>query len=73
MVAGGPTAPMVSIKQLGTNGGGYFRPQLTHPFENPNYLTNIAENIAILLIPMALVFAFGFYLKRRKMAMLFLE
>lgn len=71
MVAGGPTAPMVSIKQLGTNGGGFFGPNSTHPFENPNYLTNMAENIAILLIPMALVFAFGFYLKRRKLAMLF--
>lgn len=70
-VAGGPTAPMVAIKQLGTNGGGYFGPNSTHPFENPNYLTNIAENLAILLIPMALVFAFGFYLKRRKLAMLF--
>lgn len=71
MVAGGPTAPMVSIKQLGTNGGGFFGPNSTHPFENPNYLTNMAENIAILLIPMALVFAFGFYLRRRKLAMLF--
>ncbi|MDN4165709.1 potassium-transporting ATPase subunit KdpA [Cytophagales bacterium LB-30] len=70
-VAGGPTAPMVAIKQLGTNGGGYFGPNSTHPFENPNYLTNIAENIAILLIPMALVFAFGFYLNRKKLAMLF--
>lgn len=70
-VAGGPTAPMVSIKQLGTNGGGFFGPNSTHPFENPNYLTNIAENVAILLIPMALVFAFGFYLKRKKLAMLF--
>jgi len=71
LVAGGPTAPMVAIKQLGTNGGGYFGPNSTHPFENPNYFTNILENIAILLIPMALVFAFGFYLKRRKLAMLF--
>lgn len=71
MVAGGPTAPMVSIKQLGTNGGGFFGPNSTHPFESPNYLTNMAENIAILLIPMALVFAFGFYLRRRRLAMLF--
>lgn len=71
MVAGGPTAPMVSIKQLGTNGGGFFGPNSTHPFENPNYLTNMAENIAILLIPMGLVFAFGFFLQRRKLSMLF--
>ncbi len=70
-VAGGPTAPMVSIKQLGTNGGGYFGPNSTHPFENPSYITNIAENVAILLIPIALVFAFGFYLDRKKLAMIF--
>ena len=70
-VAGGPVAPMVAIKQLGTNGGGYFGPNSTHPFENPSYITNISENIAILLIPMALVFAFGFYLTRRKLAWVF--
>ncbi|EIM75231.1 potassium-transporting ATPase subunit A [Nitritalea halalkaliphila LW7] len=70
-VAAGPAAPMVAIKQMGTNGGGFFGPNSTHPFENPNYLTNIAENIAILLIPMALVFAFGFYTGRKKLALLF--
>ncbi len=70
-VAGGPVAPMVAIKQLGTNGGGYFGPNSTHPFENPSYFTNIVENVSILLIPMALVFAFGFYLHRRRLAMLF--
>lgn len=69
MVAGGPVAPMVAIKQLGTNGGGYFGPNSTHPFENPNYLTNIVENFAILIIPIALVFAFGIYLERRRLAM----
>lgn len=68
MVAGGPTAPMVSIKQLGTNGGGYFGPNSTHPFENPNYLTNMAENIAILLVPMAMVFAFGFFMRRKRLS-----
>lgn len=71
-VAGGPAAPMIAIKQLGTNGGGFFGPNSTHPFENPTYLTNIAENVAILLLPMALVFAFGFYLERKKMAGLFM-
>lgn len=71
MVAGGPGAPMIAIKQLGTNGGGFFGPNSTHPFENPNYFTNMLENVAILLIPMALVFAFGFYLRRRRLAMLF--
>lgn len=71
LVAGGPAAPMLSIKQLGTNGGGFFGPNSTHPFENPNYFTNILENMAILLIPMALVFAFGFYIQRKKIAGLF--
>ncbi|UJP63948.1 potassium-transporting ATPase subunit KdpA [Mongoliitalea daihaiensis] len=72
LVAAGPAAPMVAIKQMGTNGGGFFGPNSTHPFENPNYLTNIAENIAILLIPMALVFAFGFYTDRKKLALVFI-
>jgi len=67
-VALGPVAAMVAIKQLGTNGGGFFGPNSTHPFENPNGITNAAENIAIILIPIAMVFALGFYLNRRKLA-----
>lgn len=63
-VARGPVAPMVAIKQVGTNGGGFFGPNSTHPFENPTYLSNAVENIAILLVPMALVFAFGFFMQR---------
>lgn len=70
-VARGPVAPMVAIKQLGTNGGGYFGPNSTHPFENPTYLTNMVENIAIILIPMALVFAFGYYTDRPKVGYAF--
>ncbi|RPI71224.1 MAG: potassium-transporting ATPase subunit A, partial [Ignavibacteriales bacterium] len=70
-VATGPVAPVVAIKQLGTNGGGYFGPNSTHPFENPNYLTNIVENFSILIIPVALVFAFGFYLNRKKLSLIF--
>ncbi|SDJ99819.1 K+-transporting ATPase ATPase A chain [Catalinimonas alkaloidigena] len=70
-VASGPAAPMIAIKQLGTNGGGFFGPNAAHPFENPTYLTNLAENVAILLLPMALVFAFGFYLERRTLALRF--
>jgi K+-transporting ATPase ATPase A chain len=70
-VATGTVAPMVSIKQLGTNGGGYFGPNSAHPLENPNYITNIVENVAILIIPIALVFAFGFYLNRKKLGFLF--
>lgn len=70
-VARGPVAPMVAIKQVGTNGGGYFGPNSTHPFENSTYLTNIFENVAILIIPIALVFAFGFYIKRPKVGYAF--
>lgn len=70
-VARGPVAPMVTIKQLGTNGGGYFGPNSTHPFENPTYLTNMVENISIILIPIALVFAFGFYTGRPKVGYAF--
>ncbi|MCK6619031.1 MAG: potassium-transporting ATPase subunit A [Calditrichaceae bacterium] len=70
-VATGPVAPVIAIKQLGTNGGGFFGPNCAHPFENANYLTNISANISILLIPVALVFAFGFYLNRKKLAWIF--
>ena len=66
-VSQGPTAAIVPIKQLGTNGGGYFGVNSSHPLENPTYLTNIVECWSILIIPMALAFAFGFYLKRRKL------
>ena len=67
MVSQGPTAAIVPIKQLGTNGGGYFGVNSSHPLENPTYLTNMVECIAILIIPMAMVFAFGFFIKRRKL------
>lgn len=70
-VARGPVAPMVAIKQVGTNGGGYFGPNSTHPFENPDYLTNLAENFAIIVIPIALVFAFGFYINKPKVGYAF--
>jgi K+-transporting ATPase ATPase A chain len=67
-VSRGPAAAMISIKQLGTNGGGFFGANSAHPFENPNYITNVVENISILLIPIAMVFALGFILKRKKLA-----
>jgi K+-transporting ATPase ATPase A chain len=67
-VSRGPAAAMIAIKQLGTNGGGYFGVNSAHPLENPNYFTNVVETISILLIPIALVFAFGFYLNRRKLS-----
>ncbi len=68
-VSQGPAAAIVAIKQLGTNGGGYFGANSSHPLENPSYLTNMVENISILLIPMAMIFALGFYIKRKKMAL----
>lgn len=67
-VSQGPTVAIVPIKQLGTNGGGYFGVNSSHPLENPTYLTNMIECWAILILPMAMVFAFGFYLKRKKLA-----
>jgi len=67
-VATGPVAAMIPIKELGTNGGGFFGPNSTHPFENPNYVTNVIENIAMMLIPISMIFALGFYLNRKKFA-----
>lgn len=67
-VSRGPAAAMIAIKQAGTNGGGYFGVNSAHPLENPNYLTNIVENILIILIPIAFVFALGYYLNRKKLA-----
>ena len=67
-IARGPVAAMVTIKQLGTNGGGFFGPNSSHPFENPNFVSNIVENVAILLIPMATVWMFGRITKRLRHA-----
>jgi potassium-transporting ATPase potassium-binding subunit len=67
-VSRGPAAGMIAIKQVGTNGGGWFGANSAHPLENPNYLTNMVENISIILIPIALVFALGFYLNKRKLS-----
>jgi potassium-transporting ATPase potassium-binding subunit len=55
----GPVASEVAIKQLGTNGGGYFNVNSAHPFENPTPLSNFLEMLAILLIPAALCYTFG--------------
>lgn len=67
-VSRGPAAAMIAIKQVGTNGGGWYGANSAHPLENPNYLTNIVENVTILLIPIALVFALGYYLNKKKLA-----
>lgn len=58
-IARGPVAAFVAIKQLGTNGGGFFGPNSSHPLENPTFWTNVISNICILMIPMASVWMFG--------------
>jgi K+-transporting ATPase ATPase A chain len=58
-IARGPVAAVVAIKQLGTNGGGFFGTNTAHPFENPTAWTNILECACILLVPMACVVMFG--------------
>ena len=68
VISQGPTAATVPIKQLGTNGGGYFGVNSSHPLENPNAFTNMLECWSILIIPMAMAWAFGFYVRRRKLA-----
>jgi len=68
IIARGVAAPMVAIKQLGTNGGGYFGPNSTHPFENPTPLSNLVETWSILAIPMAMVWTLGYMLGRRRLA-----
>jgi len=55
----GPVASQESIKELGTNGGGFFNANSAHPYENPNALSNLLEMLAILLIPAALTYTFG--------------
>jgi len=59
VICRGPVAAFVAIKQLGSNGGGFFGANSAHPFENPNFFTNFIECMAILLIPMACVWLFG--------------
>lgn len=65
-VSRGPAAAFIAIKHLGTNGGGFFGTNSAHPFENPTYLTNMTEMIAQLIIPLAMVFAFGYYINRKR-------
>ena len=65
-VSTGPVAGFVAIKHLGTNGGGFFGTNSAHPFENPSYLTNMTEMVAQLIIPFAMIFAFGYFIRRKK-------
>ena len=61
----GVTAGVVSIKQLGTNGGGYFGPNSTHPYENPTPLSNFIETLSITVIPMSMVVMLGLMTGRK--------
>ena len=65
-VSTGHVAGFVAIKHLGTNGGGFFGTNSAHPFENPSYLTNMTEMVAQLIIPFAMIFAFGYFIRRKK-------
>lgn len=67
-ISSGPVAAFVAIKHLGTNGGGFFGVNSAHPLENPSYFTNIVEMVTQMLLPIALIFALGYILKRRRLA-----
>ncbi|MBU1188215.1 MAG: potassium-transporting ATPase subunit KdpA [Gammaproteobacteria bacterium] len=66
----GPVAPMVAIKQIGTNGGGWYGPNSSVPLENPTPISNFIETVAIVLIPMALVFMTGHLTGRRNLGLM---
>jgi K+-transporting ATPase ATPase A chain len=67
-IARGPVAAMIAIKQLGTNGGGFFGPNCSHPYENPTPISNLAATWSITIIPMAMVWTLGEMLRRRRLA-----
>ncbi|HEY8916818.1 MAG TPA: potassium-transporting ATPase subunit KdpA [Chitinophaga sp.] len=67
-VSRGPAAGMIAIKHLGTNGGGWFGANSAHPLENPNYITYITEMVAQVVLPIAMIFALGFFINRKKFA-----
>jgi potassium-transporting ATPase potassium-binding subunit len=66
VIPGGPVASQEVIKELGTNGGGFFNANSSHPFENPNGSTNFLQMVLILLIPFALTYTFGVMAKNRR-------
>jgi K+-transporting ATPase ATPase A chain len=68
VLAMGPVASQIAIKQLGTNGGGFFNANSAHPFENPTAITNFLEMFALLMIPAALVYTFGRMVNNRRHA-----
>lgn len=67
-VSTGPAAAFVGIKHVGTNGGGFFAANSAHPLENPNYGTNMAELVGQMIIPLAMIFAFGYFIQRRRLS-----
>jgi K+-transporting ATPase ATPase A chain len=67
-VSRGPAAGMIAIKHLGTNGGGWFGANSAHPLENPNYVTYMTEMVAQVILPIAMIFAMGFFINRKKFA-----
>lgn len=67
-VSRGPAAAFIAVKHVGTNGGGFFGANSAHPFENPNYLTFMVEMIAQMLIPLSMIFAFGYFIGRKKLS-----
>ena len=69
-IARGMVAPEVAIKQLGTNGGGYFGPNSAHPYENPTALSNLVQTWSIAVLPMAMVWTLGAMLRRRRIAIM---
>lgn len=66
VLALGPAASQIAIKQLGTNGGGFFNVNSSHPFENPTPVSNFLEVIAIILIPAALCYTFGYMVRDKR-------
>lgn len=68
----GPVAPMVAVKQLGTNGGGWYGPNSAVPLENPTPLSNLLQTLALILIPVSVAFMVGAFTGRRKFAALVL-
>lgn len=65
-IARGPVAVLEAIKMVGTNGGGFFGANAAHPFENPTPSTNVVLNLIMLATPMACVYAFGVWMRRRR-------
>src|SRR5713226_3224019 len=71
VITRGPVAALTSIKHLGTNGGGWFNANSAHPFENPNPISNVLENVLMAMLPMGLIYALGIMTNRLKQAWTF--